>query len=79
LYSISSKSGFEELFSKSWQTRPATPAHKVILIPKIYFWWMTSAYRFISLMRKDLQQSNSTRVFCTWSYLWMLRGERQKL
>lgn len=33
LYYISSKSGFDELFSKSWQIHPAIFAHKTILIP----------------------------------------------
>lgn len=33
LYYISSKSGFDELFSESLQTNPAIPVHKVILIP----------------------------------------------
>lgn len=30
---ISSKSGYDELFSESLQTNPAIPVHKVILIP----------------------------------------------
>lgn len=33
LYYISGKSEFDELLSESLQTNPATPAHKVILIP----------------------------------------------